>query len=421
MILTKNIAEKLLTQNINELEIKYPHFAKDLSNSQFQIEKQLDTLYDSNPSDLDVYKYLNQHSISLDEINTVISYRDSKRLSKLIKWLERRESSMLAKSQQIEAVEKRYSTFYNNNFIKFIAENPKWSISDKDKKPVSIPGLKEKLAGVLQGPIPGASQYNAGDMTTLDNLLNILPNASNHAYQLDCKIDHWICLDIEASCPPKLKKRFLSLPYLYGEHSLSGKGIHLYMPLPSNWDKYKAYHNMPKLQEKHKWFEFLLAHWVTFTRNALDKPTSKGDGTLDSATVFAYLTKQVRPAKHIDVNTITKKPDIPNEKLIQLYLSDYHYQKSLGDFYDDESRWEFANAIFLVRSVYDILASRMEFRKTKYTDEQVAYIVYEELKKRLPFREKHDTIRQGMPWLLYTSQTALAHYLDDLDQDTQKH
>lgn len=85
MILTKNIAEKLLTQNINELEIKYPHFAKDLLNSQFQIETQLDTLYDSNPSDLDVYNYLNQHSVSLDEINTVISYRDSKRLSKLIK------------------------------------------------------------------------------------------------------------------------------------------------------------------------------------------------------------------------------------------------------------------------------------------------------------------------------------------------
>lgn len=85
MILTKNVAEKLLTQNINELEIKYPHFAKDLSNSQFQIEKQLDALYDSNPSDLEVYNYLNQHSVSLDEINTVISYRDSKRLSKLIK------------------------------------------------------------------------------------------------------------------------------------------------------------------------------------------------------------------------------------------------------------------------------------------------------------------------------------------------
>lgn len=85
MILTKNVAEKLLMQNINELEIKYPHFAKDLLNSQFQIEKQLDALYDSDPSDLDVYNYLNQHSISLDEINTVISYRDSKKLSKLIK------------------------------------------------------------------------------------------------------------------------------------------------------------------------------------------------------------------------------------------------------------------------------------------------------------------------------------------------
>lgn len=328
---------------------------------------------------------------------------------------------MLSKQEQIKLIKDKYHAFYSNDFIKFISENPKWSISDVNKRPVSIPALKEKLNGVLQGPIPGASQYNADDMTTLDNLLNILPTASNHAYQLNCKVDHWVCLDIEAACPEKLKKRFLSLPYLYGEHSLSGKGIHLYMPLPSNWDKYKAYHNMPKLQEKHKWFEILLAHWVTFTRNALPVPESKGDGTLDLSSVFTYLTKQVRPSKHIDVNTITKKPKIPNEKLIQIYLSDYHYTKSLGDFYDDESRWEFANAIFLVRSVDEILKTRREFQNINYNDNQIAFIVYEELKKRLPYRDKHDTLRQGMPWLLYTSQTALAHYLDDLDRDNKKH
>lgn len=325
------------------------------------------------------------------------------------------------KQKEIEEIKNKYKVFYNNDFIKFIAENPKWSISDNEKKPVSIPALKEKIAGALIGPLPGASQYNAGDMTTLDDLLNILPNAANHAYQLNCKIDHWVCLDIEAKCPENLKKRFLSLPYLYGEHSLSGKGIHLYMPLPSNWDKYKAYHDMPKLQEKHKWFEILLSHWVTFTRNALPIPTSKGDGTLDLSTVFTYLTKQVRPSKHIDVNTITKKPKIPNEKLIQLYLRDYQYSKHLGDFYDDESRWEFANAIFLVRAVYDIFNSRPEFKNMHYSDNQIAFIVYEELKKRLPYRSKHDTVRQGMPWLLYTSQTALAHYLQDLDDDNKKH
>lgn len=85
MILTKNITKKLLIQDFNNLEIKYPHFAKDLLNAQAQIENQLDQLYDTHPTDLDVYHYLNQYDIKLPDLTNILPYRDYKRLTDLLK------------------------------------------------------------------------------------------------------------------------------------------------------------------------------------------------------------------------------------------------------------------------------------------------------------------------------------------------
>lgn len=85
MILTKNITKKLLIRDFNNLEIKYPHFAKDLLNAQAQIENQLDQLYDTQPTDVDVYRYLNQYDIKLPDLTNILSYRDYKRLTDLLK------------------------------------------------------------------------------------------------------------------------------------------------------------------------------------------------------------------------------------------------------------------------------------------------------------------------------------------------
>lgn len=85
MILTKSITKKLLIQDFNDLEIKYPHFAKDLLNTQAQIENQLDQLYDTHPTDLDIYHYLNRYDIKLADLTKILSYRDYKRLANLLK------------------------------------------------------------------------------------------------------------------------------------------------------------------------------------------------------------------------------------------------------------------------------------------------------------------------------------------------
>lgn len=85
MILTKHVAEKVITKNFNTLELKYPHFANDLLSTQTQIKSQLDELYDHQPTDLEIYQYLNQHNIDLTDLNNILPYRDYKRLKQLIK------------------------------------------------------------------------------------------------------------------------------------------------------------------------------------------------------------------------------------------------------------------------------------------------------------------------------------------------
>lgn len=85
MILTEHVAEKLLAKKFNTLELKYPHFATDLANTQTQIKSQLDELYDHQPTDLEIYKYLDQHDIDLTDLNNILSYRNYRRLNELLK------------------------------------------------------------------------------------------------------------------------------------------------------------------------------------------------------------------------------------------------------------------------------------------------------------------------------------------------
>lgn len=314
-----------------------------------------------------------------------------------------------------------YLEFYNNDFIASIANKPKWSISDKDKRPINMQALetflKEKDTRIY---ISGASQYDDTNMTTLGHTIKMLPNVANHAYMLNAKIDGWVVLDIEKTCPPDLKKKFLQIPYLYGEHSMSGKGIHLICPLPSNWNQFPNYQSMVKLQAKTGWYEILMYHWVTFTRNHLKKITSKGTKEgYTIANIFEELTKQNKASQKVDVDPLIDKPDIPSEDRILLMMDTYHYGRKPEDFpKEDEnknylgpdmSRYEFGYASFLALHVNDMVHRLSTLAKNEYTDEEITWIVYDLLKKRLEWRAKHDTYHKKMPWLLYNASVAVGH------------
>lgn len=312
-----------------------------------------------------------------------------------------------------------YLPFYRNDFIKSIASNRRWSVSDKSKVPCNMSDLKALIETKdSRIHVRGANMYHEDNMTTLKECIKLIPNIANHAYMLDCQREGWVVLDIEKTCPDELKQKFLKLPYLYGERSLSGEGIHLICKLPENWNEHPEYHNAVKLQSKEGWYEMLMMHWVTFTRNWLTPMSSEGDGSITVADVFNSLIKQNKAVKAVKAKAITKKPEIPEEKRLLRLMNTLEYHKEPKDFpkldkYDrylgpDLSKYEFGYSAYLAYYLIKLIDTRADIATNHYNDEQIAYVVYELLQKRLEHRSKHDTRRNGMPLLLYDASIAVA-------------
>lgn len=321
-----------------------------------------------------------------------------------------------------------YPQFYDNTLIKLLSHKPKWTISatkgDYRKMPVNFKEVEQALTDG-QTQVHGANYQKADQMTTLDHLLKVLPDAVNHAYYLDSEIDGIVVLDIEKECPDEIKQRFLRLPYLYAEHSLSGTGIHLICKLPNNWDQFPEYHNKVKLRQKYGWYELLLKHWVTFTRNSIEPLTSPGTDPehYTIANVYADLCHQTEVSQSIKATPIGDRPDIPQEKRIIAILQDEKYNKKLTDFPQkdkyghlrtdrpgDYSAYEFGYTSYMYHRLQNILQTFPSLSKIKYTKKQLIYLLSDIMKQKLPYRPKHDTYHLGMPWLIYNADMIVNNY-----------
>ena len=154
-----------------------------------------------------------------------------------------------------------FPEFYSHPFIKEIKDNSRWTVSGltslddrTNKKPIDIWELHDI------GTLHGAREHNSTCLMTLDELLDFLPNAANHAYYLEAMEDEYVILDIEPDCPQQLKNMFLDMDYVYGETSMSGKGYHLVFPLPLEIDKYPKAKTKKVWQDKTRYFELHLEH-----------------------------------------------------------------------------------------------------------------------------------------------------------------
>lgn len=291
-----------------------------------------------------------------------------------------------------------FPDFYNSAFVHELAGNEKWTVSDKDKRPIDMRALIER------GKVWGVA-YNRGynPLVDLETLKETIPNATNNAYYLEADTDKYVVLDIEPKCPDLIKRELLKLPYLYGETSMSGKGIHLVFALPENiWSAYPVIHNKLAIKEKHGYYEILLNHMVTFTRNCIGdvydpKSVSEFEKVFETLAAEAKETSEL--AKEINVTEINTD-DIPSYNRILSVLTAQTYKKKPSDFYDDMSKYEFGMASFYYHMLQKLLKGD-HFKNVEYTDEQCAVIVYSLLCKKLEYRAKHDTQRNNMPWLMY--------------------
>ena len=300
-----------------------------------------------------------------------------------------------------------FPEFYHNPLIKRVMDIPKWTISDNKKRPIDMRRLKDT------GEITGAVHMNEKSLMTLPELCDFVPNATNHAFYLDALTDDFVVLDIEPKCPDEIKQELLSLPYLYGEVSMSGKGFHLLFLLPDCIKDYPIAQKKIVFKEEHGYYEILLNHYVTFTRKTISPYFNISNETNKNS--FDELFKKMASEQvdthrndiHVD-NSINTE-DIPMFSYMLDMLSHQHYRKKPADFYDNMSTYEFAYIGFLYYNLKKLLKINVIMdTKHNYSEQELAWILYYAAKDYLPYRAKHDEYRDGLPWLLYLSREVIA-------------
>lgn len=290
--------------------------------------------------------------------------------------------------------------FYSHPVIRELAMKPKWTVSDKNKMPIDMYELEYNQR------IFGARAPEQPSLVDLNRLCQVIPNAANHAFYLDSNQDGYCVLDIEPTCPVKLRDDLLRMAYLYGEFSLSGKGLHLIFKLPDCIKNYPAAMTKTVMKEEHGYYEVLLAHYVTFTRNQLPvQPGSQAFEPLFEA-LCAVQTDTTR--NEVDISDL-EPGDIPDFKILTEKLQTCKYRKTPDDFHGDLSRYEYGHISWLyyrLMALYD--TALIQKNGHEYDPNESAWILYETIMPRLEHRDKHDKYRDGLPWVLYLCREVIA-------------
>lgn len=292
-----------------------------------------------------------------------------------------------------------FKDFYENKAIKQIQDIPLWTVSQKsDKKPINI---KEYLA---TNAIYGCNNPST-QCLTLRELTTALPNINNAAFYLDALRDELVVLDIEPECPDELRQKFLNMPYLYGETSMSGKGIHLVFPLPDEIYDYPDALNKVVFKDKNGYYEILLNHWVTFTRNT--KPIPPPDNTESFVELFVQMASKQKIYAKSDVEINLSHPDIPDQfEIVRSIVKGRSHNKTLLYYRNDVSRYESGITGFYYQELRKrLLHPQITKNGHTYTDNERVWLLYDIIKQTIPYRSKHDGERNNMPWLLYLAKS----------------
>lgn len=321
-----------------------------------------------------------------------------------------------------------FPNFINNPTIQGLGEESRWTVSSLD--PISVTSMsgesyllpaKSPLDArelITHGRVRGAWATDSRCLLTLPELNDAIPNLTNNAFYLIASIDDVLVLDIEPSCPKELRDQMLSLPYLYRETSMSGKGYHIVMPIPDNFYDFPAATNKLKLQHEKKWFEILINHWITFTRTPipessieLSETSTKDQSHRDGPSwedLYASLAANANETASAQFDVDLTMPELPfAEQAVEL-MTRRRYPKSTEDFSGDISRWEFGVMGYLHSVLKTFLTVPSVARARDWNDSDKSWLLYQAARQVIPHRLKHDEIRNRMPYLLYRAMTMVA-------------
>lgn len=258
---------------------------------------------------------------------------------------------------------------------------------------------------IYKHKISGAQFCDEKSLVSLETLKQTIPNATNNTFYMDALTDGFVVLDVEPKCPDNIKKELLNLPYIYGELSMSRKGYHLIFDLPSSIDNYPIAKKKIAMKEEHGYYEILLNHYITFTREML--PASNSKKSFEE--LFNNLASQQKEKTRMNIDIDDEQPEnIPAKDTIMTILYNQTYKKTPDDFNDDMSKYEYGYISFLYEKLQCILALSNIKSKHDYTETEKAWLLYEAAKEMVPYREKHDESRNNLPWLMYLTQEVMA-------------
>lgn len=323
-----------------------------------------------------------------------------------------------------------FPDFYENSAIRALADAYRWTISGQldievnpetgevnesaRKVPIDIRHLLDgcNIGCRHEAPLRGAWAIDSTCLVTLDELTTRIPQAANTAFYLQAQTDGLMVLDIEPGCPPAIAAELLRLPgTLYSELSMSGRGFHLVAPLPSNFHDFPIATEKRVLREKNGYYEILLDHWVTFTREPVSqaivdhvaqRPAPEHFTSYEE--LYASLAEHARQSSSgsaSEIHTDDEMPEIPfrSEIVDQTLLYAKDQLRSLDDFDNDYSRWEFS----VLASLYGwIMTQLREYSSMgiEYSSSDKAWLLYSAATKTIPWRSKHGQRRNGRPFLL---------------------
>lgn len=285
--------------------------------------------------------------------------------------------------------------FYENPTIRRLSSKPKWTVSSKDKVPLDMFEFSVKRNCC------GAVFDVEGTTMTLPDVDEVFAShgvPSNHTFYLDVLEDDVVVLDVEPTCPKEIKERFLKFPYIYGETSMSGNGLHLVFPKPRNFEEFQTARKKVALKGENKHYEVLLNHWVTFTGNVLDPVVSPN--AEDQSEFESFYERLAKTQVETQVETPFDMGDIdlaeiPHaDRILEVLIHSNPFRGRFENYGNDMSRWEMG----WVRFKYERMLIAMHVDAINpdghmYTLQERAAILHEVCKQAMPHRSKHDTWR----------------------------
>lgn len=328
------------------------------------------------------------------------------------------------------------TVFAANHLVDHLKDEPMWTMSSKDKRPIDAKVFLETDAiedAYLEGPSPlvTLTQLDA------DNRLQ----AVNRAYRLHAKDNRVIAIDVEPEATDQMKEMVLNFPAHYTELSMNG-GVHLFIMVPEDlvddsnrymFDELSVFKEpVPKGDTRPAHFEVIFNdHYITFTKRMLTQkpcvnyatdPQAKAQlkSFLDNIVALDVQRRKDRElAKQYKVEIFDNSMNPEQLERIEQFTSltaldrpkQQASEKQASDYGGDHSRYEMSTATSIaahVIKVHRMAKGTLSFSElaSKLKEPDLIYAIYTIILDILPYREKHDEYRDDLPWLMYTSKGA---------------